>query len=206
MKDYQVHIDERLKYSSDVQKEIDYFEKYWLDKKELDDIWTQIKGKIFKEPLIYPGKVINENFHTIVTKGGLVYYKEDHKSLTYCMRYTDDEYFVLLEDYDEKNPPHDISPPYRFKYPVKTTWDEINSGGYIKLDVFSRPDRNFFIFGDSGTWGRYVGNEYIWPFKILGFSKEYSSLFRNRFTNSEKDISDLKKWFDHYHAEPYGLI
>ena len=74
------------------------------------------------------------------------------------------------------------------------SWEAILSGAEISSDVFQRPIRNYFVFGDSGQWGKYAGDDYESPLHIIGFNKKYSDLFHNKFKIPEEDIEDLKEW------------
>jgi hypothetical protein len=68
----------------------------------------------------------------------------------------------------------------------------------LAYDVFLRPIRNYFIFGDSGTWGIYAGSDYELPLKIIGFDKKYSNMFHEKFKIPADDLEDLIKWTASY--------
>jgi hypothetical protein len=111
---------------------------------------------------------------------------------------------LLVEDYDEKNPPHTDGPPFRFKFPVDISWDEVNDGAELSMIVFW-PERNYFVFGDSGQWGKYTGNDYEYPLDIIGFKRKYSDLFHRKFRIPQEDIEDLKEWTVFYGMKLPGV-
>ena len=127
------------------------------------------------------------------------------------MQEVGDKEFIILEDFlDEQHPPHDSGPPLRFKYPANITWEEINKFPCLGPDkdegicyeLFGRPVRNYFVFGDSGLWGRYVANDYYdddidfsgFAFDIIGYKPQYRALFREKIKISEYDKKRVLKW------------
>jgi hypothetical protein len=202
MKDYQTQLDKHKNFPKYQNNAEGYFKKYWLDKKELDEVWLKIKNKIFNKDFHQlPDRVINQDIEVIILKGGIVLIEKEFIQFQSCMKRTGDKFFIVLEDYDENNPPHISGPPYRLKFPADITWEEMTSRGdpsFISYDVFMRPIRNYFVFGDSGAWGKYAGNDYEFPLDIVGFNKKYSSLFHDKFKIPEEDIADLKEWTAFY--------
>ena len=118
MKDYQKHLDQYRDFPNKRDQAELYLGKYWFDKQELNDVWLKIKDRIFTDPIIFPGSAINKELNVIINGGGIMIEEDDYESLTYCMKHTGDNYFIVLEDYDEDDPPHKSGPPYRFKYPA----------------------------------------------------------------------------------------
>ena len=202
MNDYQKQLDKYNNFPEHRNKAEQYLEKYWLDKNELKEVWLKIKNRIFNKDFIHlPDPVINKDLDVIILKGGIVLYEKEFELFQSCMKSIGDNYFIILEDYDENNPPHSSGPPYRFKFPVNITWEEMTSGGdsyMLSYDVFLRPIRNYFVFGDSGAWGKYAGSDYEWPLDIIGFDKKYSDLFHDKFEIPEDDIEDLMRWTAFY--------
>ena len=158
----------------------------------MDDVWLEIKNTVFNPGFKeLPDPVFNEYFDTIIRKSGLVLDKVEFELLQSCMKATGDRHFIILEEYN----PYTSEPPYKLKYPINITWEEMTSGGdpyMIPYDVFFRPIRNYFVFGDSGKWGKYAGNDYEWPLDITGFDKKYSDLFHSKFKIPKEDVKDLK--------------
>jgi hypothetical protein len=199
MKDYQKQLDKFLNFPEYREPAEHYLNKYWLDKQELKEVWLKIKDVIYNPGFkVLPDPVFSHNFDTIILKGGSVLNKEEFEILQSCMKVIGEKYLLLVEDYDEEISPINAGPAFRFKYPVDITWEKIMSGGEISFDVFLRPIRNFFVFGDSGQWGRYVGNDYDSPLDIIGFNRKYSDLFHDKIKIPKEDIEDLKEWVASY--------
>lgn len=195
MKEYQKQLEKFLDFPENKDVVVEYLEKYWLDKQELNKDWIKIKNTVFNPVFKFlPDAVFNKDFDVLIRLGGTALDQEQYELFQSCMKITGDRYFVVLEDYDEVNPPHFSGPPLRFKYPVDITWEEIIGGDMISYQVFIRPIRMYFIFGDSGKWGKYAGNDYASPIDIIGFDKKYSDLFQEKFKISEEELEDLKQW------------
>jgi hypothetical protein len=202
MKDYQKQLDKNKDFPEYIKNAEPYFEKYWLDKSELNDVWLEIKNRIFNQEFHQlPNPVINKGLNIIILKGGIVFLEKEFELFQACMKMTGDKHFIVLEDYDENNPPHLSGPPYRLKFPIDITWEQMTEGGapkHVGFDVFMWSRRNYFVFGDSGTWGKYEATDYELPLEIIGFDKKYSGLFHDKFKIPSEDVADLKRWTASY--------
>jgi hypothetical protein len=206
MKDYKPQLDQYLDFP-DHKKQVEiYLKKYWLDKTELNDIWIPIKNKVYSPKFkAIPDIVYNANFDHFIQKGGVVFGREDFNLFMSCIKVIGDKQFVILEDYDDANPPHTAGPALRFRYPTTITWEEIRSGADISDQTFKWPARNWFVFGDSGQWGKYTGSDYKYPLDIIGFTRKYSSLFTRKLVIPKEDIADLKVWTAFYGIKLPGV-
>lgn len=181
-----------------------YFEKYWLSSEAYEQTWKPIKDSIFIETeLFFPDIGFQPEFELMALSISTTFKEEDFKKLRSIMKLTGDRYFVIIQDHKEKNPrvtmgpnntwvPH---PPLRFIYPATITWDELMSGGEeyenISHELFREPYKEYFIFGDSGVWGKYAANDPMPAVHIFGFKKEYSKIFRQHFPEAAKEHYEL---------------
>jgi hypothetical protein len=53
------------------------------------------------------------------------------------------------------------------------------------------PHKEYFVFGETGNWGRYVANDYESPLDILGFKREVANIFRSKFALSEAEEREI---------------
>lgn len=158
-----------------------YFEKYWLGKSEYLQKWLPIQKTIYDvSGDRFPDVRFQVGFEVIALRGGLIFTEEDFSLLQTCIKETGDKYFAVVEHVDEANPRHG-EPPLRFRFPSSITWDELLSGGYVSMELFQVAVKEYFVFGDTGTWGKYVANDYIYPLDLVGFQEGISKLFRERF-------------------------
>ena len=54
--------------------------------------------------------------------------------------------------------------------------------------------KNYFVFGDSGEWGKYVANDYKFPLDIIGFRNKYAELFKRNFVLSIEERNEIYEW------------
>jgi hypothetical protein len=147
--------------------------------------------------------------------GGGTFVKKDFLLLQACMREIGEKYFVVIENtalsyegYEaykaayRKEKEQLLGPRLKFKYPVNIEWEEIATGDFptdFMLCVVGC--REFYVFGESGLWGKYAANDCYTPdiappggpLDILGFKDECAALFQEKFhtcmTKSEKQTA-----------------
>lgn len=166
-----------------------YFEKYWLDEDEYFERWLPIQNSIFNSRAEFlPDMMFNPAFELFPLVGGDIFTsREDYECLKYCMRDAGDKIFVVIQNKNVVIEGHAYA---RFKYKVDQTWDELMSGGIVGSEHFNNGCKDYFVFGDSAVWGRYVANSWIVPgnqeglnpVNIMGFKNGISDSVRRRFT------------------------
>lgn len=205
-----------------------YFEKYWLDEDEYFEKWRPIQESIFDGKAKYlPDMMFNIGFELFPIVGGDIFVAErDFTLLQDCMRRTGDEHFAIVQNrnvvignYDAEN--NFTEHPFtRFKYPVDISWAELMTGGIAGSEHFHNGCKDYFVFGDSGNWGRYVGNSYTKPtnldssnpINIMGFKEEFSEIFINNFEEVrrlEPEITPeilLSEWLPDSYKQLLGSV
>lgn len=176
-----------------------FLEKYWLSHDEMSSIWIPIRDKIFcPNSKTLPDLMFNEGFELIAQRGGVLFTKEEYYAFQNCMKIARDKYFVLIENESVRNTKGDL-PHLRFKFPVDTTWEMLNNGDEyfpdISLELLSIMNKHFFVFGDSGKWGKYAASDYYdTPLDIIGFEPGLASVFNTYFKQSKKDQKEVMEW------------
>jgi hypothetical protein len=165
---------------------IKYLEKYWLNKEELDKIWKPIRNTIFKGDFwSLPDGIFPKDFETITLIGGSVLHNEEYyKRVQQCMNEAGDKYFIIVEDYDESNPPGNSPPqpgvidwpPLHFKFPSNIGYKEVMSGEFVSEEVMWVGDRNYFFYGDSRNWGIYAEDGFN-SLSFIGFKSNSPHCF-----------------------------
>ena len=173
-----------------------YFEKYWLTEDEYLRKWHSIKVSIFnQDSLRLPDLMFNEDFELLPLVGENIFVsQEDFNISKDLMRLAGDNYFSIVQN--EKHlveiyngSEYVIHPFLRFRYPVEISWDEIKSGGLATDELFQGYYKEYFIFGDSGKWGRYAANDYedpsdelmLTPINLMGFRKDHPLNLKTNF-------------------------
>lgn len=189
--------------------ECKYLSKYWLDRKEWSETWKPIKDTVFVPGSRHlPEMMFRDEFELLAFIGGLILAPNDFQALQECMEKIGDSFFVVIQN--EHTQPIIVDegggelhlPILRFKYPVGITWEELMSGGLISTEVYEILDKEFFIFGDSGAWGKYAATEYMddsadpsgTPLEIIGFRGEYRLLFKEKFQIQDEAKQQVLQW------------
>lgn len=143
------------------------------------------------------------DFRTIIRVGGSAIYSEEYyKCLQLCMEAAGDQYFVVVEDHADE---HDRSSVYttcpdewqafHFKYPVTVSYQQIMSGKYLSEEVMLMGSRDYFLYGDSGKWGIYAGDDVLYSLHIVGFQSNLSDVFTRHISSDEKD-KRMPRWLN----------
>lgn len=227
LKDYAKVLDPILDEATRIEG-VPYFEKYWLNGADYLDSWLFIQNQIFDCKTKYlPDLMFNEGFELYPLVGGDIFVSEkDFLAVIECSKKCGDAFFVMVQNrhvhvgnYDAKGE-FDEHPLVRFKYPSNIAWAEIMSGGHAATEHFNNGCKDYFVFGDSGNWGRYVGNSYVKPgnevssnpLNIMGFKKEYSELFGKNFEEIrrlEPQITPeilLSEWLPDTYKQSQGIF
>jgi hypothetical protein len=208
-KDYQKVLDYFFDFETKKVSE-KYLKKYWLDENEFNSYWLPIKNSIFrKEAFHLPDMMFNDNYGILALIGGVIFCHNDFKALQQCMRKTGDKYFVVVENSHTRlqaNTTEKTLPYLRFKFPANITFKELNNGDLnfydISFEIFMMMNKEYFVFGDSGLWGKYVANDY-WdknvdnagtPLDIIGAQKDILDIFKKEFKVSAQDKKQMDKW------------
>ena len=206
MKEYQKQLEF---YTNNDKKSMIYLDKYWLNEREMEEVWLPIKSTIFNDSFKwFPDKVFNDDFILRPIFSGAVLIREDYQSLMNSIEEIGDNEYVIIQDYDYNNPPkggiEEIPlPPLYFKFPSSLSWSEISpvsdtfSPEFISKVLFE-PVHNYFVFGKSGKWGKYTANDHDDMIDIIGFKPEYLDLFRKYFPISEEEKKDVEEALPEY--------
>lgn len=77
------------------------------------------------------------------------------------------------------------------KFPVDITWNEPINGNYISAILLEMPLNEYYVFGSSGSFGKYSANDYGKPLDIIGFKNELSFAFNEHFKQSKEEKTAL---------------
>jgi hypothetical protein len=181
----------------DIEVGTSYSEKYWLSDSEYELKWKSIQKSIFpKIDNTLPNLIFSERFKLYVVGGGCLFVEEDFDKLKQCMEAIGEKYFIVIEN--------DFGgwlkePAFKLKFPANISWLEINSGNFASASFIESIDKEFFVLGESGKWGKYSANDYDYPLDIIGCKPEYRQVFRPRFTQSAQEKAEIGKYIpDNY--------
>ncbi|SMC68234.1 hypothetical protein [Pedobacter africanus] len=203
MKEYQTIIDEYSlegydMYSKTISRsewgnlEIgeEYLRKYWLSNDDYEKKWKAIWKNVFiNQSSGLPELVFSEKFNIVAVEGGRLFVEEDFLKLQDCIRTIGDDYFLIIEN-DFNGALKD--PMFRMKFPSDISWKELNSGNFVSSTMLESIHKEFFVFGESGLWGKYSANDYSYPLDIIGFRPEYKELFMDKFKLADDEWSNIQ--------------
>lgn len=166
-----------------------YLESYWLNRDEYLSFWKPIEARIFRpEAKLFPDLMFREKFQLIPLEGGVLFTEEEFGLLQKCMLEIGDKNFVVVENPEAEQRRYSIDegifiaePLLRCKYPVDISWEVLMSGEDISYELFDFPAREYFVYGDTGYWGKYAANDEDYPVEIIGFEEQYSEPFKKHF-------------------------
>ena len=97
-------------------------------------------------------EIIEEGFEYFSYYSAPLFWKESYKLiLKICTKYGDKNIFIVEEECCEK----DSEVAFKIKIPVNLPWEKVSKGGYITDVLFNRSNCNYYVFGDSGMWGKW---------------------------------------------------
>lgn len=167
----------------------DYLKRYWLSFAEYERIWKPVQDQIFtNQETGLPKMVFTSEYELRVSRGGCLFVQEEFERLQGCIQAIPEKFFLVVENTFGGRTKEPI---FRMKFPTGISWGELASGNFASAILLEMPHKEYFVFGDSGTWGKYVANDYESPLDILGFKPEVGNYFRNTFALSEAEKSEI---------------
>jgi len=178
-----------------------YLEKYWLSEAEYQNIWKPIQDKIFiNQKYGLPELIFAQGYEIIALRGGVLFEEDDFKKLQHCFLQLGNSHFVVIEntfgDRDEKS-------FFRLKFPSNISWQEIMSGNFISSVLCEMFQNEYFVFGETDSWGKYAANDYETPLDLIGFKKDYATLFRDSFKVSNEEKEEIQLWLPEAYKKFY---
>ena len=180
-----------------------FLEKFWLSDEEITNDWEAVKNTVFTKSFKrLPDVLFNEGFEMIAQRGGTLFIEDEYSLLQECMKVAGDNFFVLIENRFIREKTDNDLPYLQFKFPVCTSWEELNNGDEnypdIAYDLLWIMNKEFFVFGDSGKWGKYAACDYYdTPLDIIGFKSELVTIFQEHFKQPKKEWEKIRTWLPH---------
>lgn len=169
----------------------EYLQKYWLPEQEYLSVWKPIQDRIFVQGKILPDLIYHSDFEMIALRGGCLFLEEDFKQLQQAMQEVGDEHFVIIQNTPDFM---DGEPMFRMKFPVNITWAELTSGNYISAVLLEMDYNEYYVFSESGSWGKYSASDYEHPLDIVVFRPELASIFREQLKQSREEREEIWTW------------
>lgn len=177
----------------------EYLNRYFLSIEEYTQKWKPIQECIFQnERTGLPAKVFKEGFNLMAIRGGILFEREDFENLQNCIKAVGDKNLVIVQnDFGgavEK-------PLLRMKYPVDITWERLMCGNFVSTVLFEMFANEYFVFSESGNWGKYSANDYENPLDIIGFKPELAAIFQEHIRQSKEEQEEIREWLPQEYKE-----
>lgn len=169
-----------------------YLKKYHLSEEEYMRVWKPIQDLIFvNQNKGLPSMVFRSSFSLSAIYGGVLFVESDFERLRSSLRLLGDQHIIIIQnDFGG-----DLKfTPLRMKYPSDITWEELMSGNFISVALFEMFANEYFVFSESGKWGKYSANDYEQPLDIIGFKPDYEPVFRKSFEQLPQEWTKIKEW------------
>lgn len=168
-----------------------FLRKYWLAEQDYKKKWKPVQDMIFRRSKGLPDMVYCPGFEMIPLRGGCLFAEEDFLQLQHAMQEIGENHFAIIQCSQEFT---EGEPMFRMKFPVNITWNELMSGNYISAVLFEMNYNDYFVYGESGTWGKYSANDYEYPLDIIGFKPELAPVFKEHFRQAKEEQEEIREW------------
>ena len=193
-----MHTDKIL---TDKVKAEQYLAKYWLPEQEYLAKWKPIQNKLFSDqygdgttpkdnPEYATIPIYHPDFEIMALPGWSLFGQEDFEQLQSCIKAIGDKHLVIIQiDFSDY-----CTTTFRMKYPIDITWEELDSGDFISAVLLTASYHGYFVFSESGSWGKYAVNDDVPAVDLVGFKPEHASLFRETFKQSAEEQDSIVFW------------
>ena len=175
--DYYMHTGLTREDWLDNKRAILFLEKYSFINRSIPTEWILSKERIFnlpfkKEDYLYPTHVYKDGFVSSCKQSGALFDKAGYEALqSSLINMGENQLFIekVQECYDPR--------PLFLSLPVRLSWEELLSGGFIVSFLIDFPHGFFFLFSPSALWGLFIANDALFDVEILGVKSKYQSCF-----------------------------
>ena len=161
----------------DNKRSVKFLEEFSFINKPLPPEWNPSKEKVFNLPLnkedyIYPTNVFKCDFVTSCKESSILFDKTEYEALQSSLINMGEKQ-LFIEKVQE---PYDPLPLF-LSLPIRLSWEELISGGFIASFLFDYQHGFFYLFSPSAQWGLFVADDAEYEVKILGVKKDYMPCF-----------------------------
>jgi hypothetical protein len=167
-----------------------FLEKYWLNQDEYESIYVPILRKIFDINHFPPARNFHNDFHCFTVRGGALFGDFDFPWFIDCLNHVNEKNFIVIQNiyqYPCKEP------AFRMKFPIDITYDELYSGNYISGVLIDMLCYDYFIFGETSTWGMYVARCFD-DTVLIGCRLDVLDRFKTKYASDLTNEDFMKSW------------
>jgi len=182
-----------------------YLQKYWLEEKEFSSVWHPIQLQMFSPSTkAFPDLLFQQPIHIFPRPSGFTLNPDTLVLVKLLMEKSGEDEFVVIQNSVEANQ-SDAAQSLRLKYPISVTWKEIMSGGYISTALFEMWHNDYFVFGKSRLWARYVVNDYKTPIDLFAVEESLVSAMEPHFRLTEAECIQITQIIPDSYKTTYNI-
>jgi hypothetical protein len=138
----------------------------------------------------YPENLFKPGLHLFAHVSTPLFTEEHFKLIKDIGNTMGDKWLYIIEECNEEN----SAIAFKFQFPIYISWDELADGGFISDVLLNMHHNNYFLFGDSGKWGRWCDYENSWmDYEIFGYNEECVAVeaYRQWCSLTKEEYKDL---------------
>ena len=176
-----------------------FLQKYALDddtfRKECAPVMQEVfrlnEKRGFNLQEMSVAELFQDGFHAFAYFTSHIFLDKEHFMLTQSIgKQLGDNYLYIIEE-DGDDP--DIA--FRLRFPMDISWEELCSGGCISDVLFKGMEKCYYVFGDSGRWGKWCDYENSWwDYELFGYKTNCNDIqtYMNRFSVTKMEYDDMQ--------------
>jgi hypothetical protein len=211
-------------YPFDWHKAEEFLKKYWIPKDEFLLKWQPIQNVVFRPNVSLSNYLFNKRFNLIgISNAGGTFYEQEYICFQQFLKEIGEKHFIIAENADNRIVYSDATEEFlregqkidqkdnqfRFKFPIDTPYEELNSGGIIsEIFLDGRYPKDYYIFGESVLWGKYAENLY-YDLYFLGFEPVLTNIAKkcySPFLEESKKLAGKISSEIHKEQKIYGRL
>jgi hypothetical protein len=176
-----------------------FLQKYYMDDVEYEGKCMQAMRKVFANnpesffDIRYKTiqDLLSNQSHYFSYQSSPLFWKESYELIqAICVKYGDRYIYILEEERCETAP----EAAFKLKIPVNHSWEMLANGGCIANVLFNMFQNNYYVFGDSGKWGKWCDydNDFI-DYEVFAYKYETPQIaaYKDYFAITEEDYKSL---------------
>lgn len=188
-----------------------FLQKFAMDDELYQRLCVPVQQKIFKFPAPTDYNVLSQEVSDLFNSEATIFsynssplfWKENFSLVKDIGKAFGEQFIFIIEDEGCEEDPQQA---FKLRIPIETDWEELSDGGFISDVVLNMFHNNYYVFGDSGNWGRWCDYENDWmDYEAFGYTricpeiltyKELCFMSRAEYKELEKNgiPSTIKKW------------
>ena len=186
-------INDSMSQEESMKKARAFLHQYAMSDSEYNNICIPAMRKIFvSKPETYfdirnmgVGELFGVESDYFTYLSSPLFWKETYELIqAVCKDYGDQYIFIVEEERCEECP----EAAFKLKIPISNSWEVVSEGGFIADVLFNMFNNNYYVFGDSGNWGKWCDydNDYL-DYEVFGYKYVMASVL------SYKDFFSITK-------------